>query len=116
MKPHNARYRRDPLWLAAMLHRLSGIGLALFLPMHFMALALSLEGAARLDRFLRWTDQPLFRVAETVLIGLLAVHLVGGLRIMAIENLPWRPAQKEMAFAGVAVAALVAAAYLARLV
>lgn len=116
MKPHSTRYRRDPLWLAAMLHRLSGLGLALFLPVHFMALALSLDGAARLDRFLRWTDQPLFRFAETVLIGLLAVHLVGGLRLLVIENLPWRPGQKEMAFAAVSVAVLVAAAYFARLV
>ena len=115
-KMRNAGYRREPLWLAAMIHRVSGLALALFLPLHFLALALALDGETSLDRFLRWTDQPLFKAAETILIALLAVHLLGGIRLLVIENLAWRPGQKQMAFGAVAVAVLVAAAFLARLV
>jgi len=109
-------YRRDTLWRAALVHRLSGIGLAVFLPMHFLALGLALEGEARLDGFLRWADRPLFKLAEAGLVCLLAVHMLGGLRLLAIENLPWRPHQKTMATVAAASALLVAALFLLRII
>ncbi len=115
-RARNTGYRREPLWRAAMIHRLSGLALALFLPLHFLALALALDGEARLDGFLRWADQPIFKLAETILVGLLAVHFLGGLRVLVIENLAWRPGQKRMAFAAVAVAVMVAAAFLVRVI
>jgi fumarate reductase subunit D len=77
-----------------MVHRISGVALALFLPLHFWALALAIEGEARLDGFLRWTDQPMVKLAETGLVVLLAAHLAGGLRIMALELLAWTEGQK----------------------
>jgi fumarate reductase subunit D len=115
-KVRNTGYRREPLWRAAMIHRISGLALALFLPLHFLALALALDGAAGLDRFLRWTDRPIVKAAETILVGLLAVHLLGGVRLLVIENLAWRPGQKQMAFGAVAIAVVVAAAFLVRLI
>lgn len=77
-------------YIAALVHRVSGLLLALFLPVHFWALGLALQGEARLDGFLRWTDQPLLKVAETAVVVLLAAHLAGGLRLLAIEFLSWR--------------------------
>jgi fumarate reductase subunit D len=115
-KPRTAGYRREPLWRAAMIHRVSGLLLALFLPLHFLALALALDGEARLEGFLRWTDQPIFKLAETALVGLLAVHLLGGIRLLVIENLAWRPGQKQMAMAAIVVAVVVAAAFLIRVI
>jgi fumarate reductase subunit D len=115
-RARNTGYRREPLWRAAMIHRLSGLALALFLPLHFLALALALDGEARLDGFLRWTDQPLFKLAETILVGLLAVHFLGGLRVLVIENLAWRPGQKQMAFGAIAMAVVVAVAFLVRVI
>jgi fumarate reductase subunit D len=112
----NTGYRREPLWRAAMIHRVSGLLLALFLPLHFLALALALQGEARLESFLRWTDQPVFKAAETILVGLLAVHLLGGIRVLVIENLAWRPGQKQMAMGAIAIATLVAVAFLIRIV
>jgi fumarate reductase subunit D len=82
-------------YLAALVHRVSGVALALFLPLHFWALGLALEGEARLESFLRWSDHPLVKFAETALVVLLAAHLAGGLRVLAIEFLPWREAQKQ---------------------
>jgi fumarate reductase subunit D len=79
---------------AAMVHRVSGILLALFLPAHFWALSRALEGEARLESFLRWTDQPLVKLAEAGLVVLLAAHLAGGLRLMALEFLAWTERQK----------------------
>jgi succinate dehydrogenase cytochrome b556 subunit len=81
----------------ALVHRLSGIGLALFLPLHFWALGQALQGEARLESFLRWTDQPLVKASEWAIVLLLAIHLTGGVRILMIEFLPWRDWQKTLA-------------------
>ena len=35
----------------------SGLMLALFLPFHFLALGLAIEGEAELDAFIQWSDQ-----------------------------------------------------------
>ncbi|SVC98747.1 uncharacterized protein METZ01_LOCUS351601, partial [marine metagenome] len=42
------RHRHSAYW-AFWLHRLSGLGLVVFLPCHFYVLALAIEEAARLD-------------------------------------------------------------------
>ncbi len=80
--------------MAFVVHRVSGLALALFLPLHFWALGQALRGEAALDAFLRWTDHPLLKASEVILVALLAVHLAGGLRVLALELLPWRNWQK----------------------
>ena len=89
--------RGHPAYWAFIVHRLSGVALALFLPAHFWAMGLALRGEARLDEFLRWSEQPLVIGAEWVLVMLLAAHLAGGLRLLALEFLPWRNWQKTLA-------------------
>jgi fumarate reductase subunit D len=111
-RPHDAAYRRDTLWIFAQVHRISGLLLAIFLPLHFLALGLAIEGEARLDGFLAWTQNPFIKVAETVLLFTLAVHLLGGLRILVIENLSWRPEQKQMALGAATVATVIALTFL----
>ena len=100
-------WRSHPAWWAFLVHRLSGLALVLFLPAHFLVLASALRGEEKLDAFLRWTDQPLAKAAEWGLVILLAAHLAGGLRILALEFLPWRDWQKTLAAiaAGFALAA-----------
>ncbi|MDD9910534.1 MAG: succinate dehydrogenase, cytochrome b556 subunit [Ahrensia sp.] len=98
------RHRRHGLWLSFALHRLSGLGLAFFLPLHFLMLSQALGGAEALDTALRWTDNPLFKLAEWGLVFLLSVHLFGGLRLIALEWLPWTPGQRSLAAAAVAAA------------
>lgn len=88
------RAHNHPSFWAFVVHRVSGLALALFLPFHFWALGTAIEGAGRLDAFLRWTDQPVVKLAETGLVALLAAHLAGGLRLLAIEFLAWRRWQK----------------------
>jgi fumarate reductase subunit D len=81
---------RQPGFVAALLHRLSGIALALFLPAHFLMLGLALRGADALDSFLAITRHPLAKILELGLVLALALHLAFGLRVLAIEFLPWR--------------------------
>lgn len=113
--PHNTSYRADRLWLAAMVHRVSGVLLAAFLPLHFLVLGLAIEGEAKLDGFLQWTKTPLVKFAETGLVLLLAIHLLGGLRVLVIENMPWREGQKRMATLAAVAAVGVAGVFLVAL-
>ncbi len=97
-----------------MVHRISGLALAIFLPLHFLALGLAINGEAKLDGFLRWSDQPLVKLAEGGLVFLLTVHLLGGLRVLVIENFDWRDGQKQLATLAAAVSALVGFFFLVR--
>lgn len=91
------RARNHPAYWAFLAHRVSGIALALFLPVHFLALASAIRGEAALDEILRWSEQPLVKAGEWLLVVLLAAHLAGGLRLLALEFLPWRDWQKSLA-------------------
>ena len=101
------RARSHPAWIAFAAHRISGLLLALFLPLHFWALSRAIQGEAALEGFLRWTDNGLVKASETLLVILLAAHLAGGLRVLALEFLGWRASQKTLvaASAGVSLAA-----------
>jgi len=100
--------RAHPLWLAYILHRLSGLGLALFLPLHFWVLAMAVSNPTRLDGFLAMTQAGAVKAAEFGLVFLLAVHMFGGLRLMAMEWLPWTPPQKTLAAGAAATSFLIA--------
>ena len=98
------RARNHPAYWAFIVHRASGVLLALFLPFHFWALGLALQGEAHLESFLRWSDQPVVKAAETGLVLLLAAHMTGGLRLLALEFLAWRDWQRSLLAAAVGVA------------
>jgi fumarate reductase subunit D len=105
-RPGGLRARPHPTYLAFLVHRISGLLLALFLPLHFWALSRALQGEAALEGFLRWADNPLVKAGEWLIVVLLAAHLAGGLRVLALEFLGWRRRQKDMvaATAGIALA------------
>jgi len=93
------RNRGHAGWWAFAVHRVSGVALALFLPLHFWVLSQALGGAAGLDAVLAWTDQPFVRLSEVMLVLFLAVHLTGGLRLLIIEFGGWRESWQPMAIA-----------------
>ncbi len=114
MNAYLSAHRASILWFAAMAHRLSGIGLAAFLPLHFLALGLALRGEAALEGFLRWSDMGVVKLAESGLVFLLVVHLLGGLRLLLVENFSWRSGQSKLAAGAAALAGLVAFLFLIR--
>ena len=93
-------------WVAHV-HRVSGIALAIFLPLHFWALG----DALQLDSFLAWTAQPLVKLGEWAIVLALAAHLGGGLRVLALEFLPWLDWQKSLAAAAAALTIAVGLAF-----
>jgi len=80
-------------------HRVSGIALAIFLPLHFWTLG----NALQMEDFLAWTEQPLVKLGEWLIVVALAAHLACGLRVLALEFLPWRDWQKGLAAVAAAV-------------
>ena len=113
---NDLRSRNHPAWWAFAVHRVSGVLLTLFLPAHFWVLGRALEGEAGLDRFLRWTEQPAVKLAEIVLVLLLAAHLTGGLRLLALEFLPWRDWQKSLLAAAAGATVVAGLAFLLNVV
>ncbi len=93
------------------MHRLSGLALAVFLPMHFWALGLALRGDAALEGFLRFSDRPLFKLAEWGLVVLLALHMMGGVRLLLIEFTRWSGLRKNWIAGAAGFAALVGMAF-----
>lgn len=89
MRPHSDHKG----YYAFLGHRLSGLALAIFLPLHFATLGLAVSESA-LNGFLKIADNPLFKIAEWGLVTLLAVHFFFGMRVLVLEFLPW-PAPKN---------------------
>lgn len=85
LKPH----RNHKGYGAFLGHRLSGLALAVFLPLHFLTLGLALEGAAALDSLLAFTDLWIVKLAEWGLVILLALHFFFGMRVLTLELAPW---------------------------
>ena len=102
------RDRAHPLWYAFLLHRISGVALALFLPVHFWVLSQPLTDPVAFQALIAWTDRPAVKVAAFGLVFLLAVHFFGGLRLLVLELTPWQPWQKGWAAAAVATGFAVA--------
>ena len=111
MRRNDHRARAHASWWAFWLHRVSGLLLALFLPLHFTVLGQVLQGAAALDGFLRLTDNPLAKVAEWGLVTLLALHLTGGVRLLLIEFGPASDLRKNWIAGGFGVAVVVGLAF-----
>lgn len=107
IRPH----RSHPLWFAFVLHRASGLALAVFLPFHFYVLSLALTEPAAFGEFLLWVENPVVKFAEFGLVFLLAAHFFGGLRLLALELLPWSPRQKFYAALAVSGSFLVACVF-----
>lgn len=106
--------RKSIGWLAALVHRVSGLLLLLFLPFHFLVLGLALQGEARFEAQIRWTHDPLVRFAEAGLVLAFAVHLLGGLRLLLIEYFGVSAGHRRMALLAFGVAIAAAAVFYLR--
>lgn len=94
-RTNDSRARNHAAYWAFLMHRVSGLALALFLPVHFWALGQAIKGTAALDGFLQFADQPLFKFAEWGLVVLLSLHMMCGVRLLLIEFRPWTGLRKN---------------------
>lgn len=75
---------------------------------------MAVSDPGRLDGFLALSGSGVVKLAEFGLVFLLAVHLFGGLRLIALEWLPWSAPQKSLAAGATALAFLIAVSFLLR--
>ncbi|MGZ9067640.1 MAG: succinate dehydrogenase, cytochrome b556 subunit, partial [Burkholderiales bacterium] len=101
---------------ARLVHRVSGVLLTLFLPVHFFSLGQALNGEAQFDSYLRWTDYPLVKFAEFGIVFLLAAHMSGGVRLLMLEFLAWRDWEKSLLAVASGVTVAIGLAFLLNLV
>lgn len=83
---NDTRNRTDIGYLAFALHRISGLAITLFLPLHFLLLGTAVGGESALQAGLNWTNHPFFKLVETGLVLGLALHLALGIRLLIIER------------------------------
>ena len=106
MHRNDVRARGHAGFWAFVVHRISGIVLTVFLPVHFFVLSQALARPAALDGFLGWTRQPAVKFAETILVLALAAHLAGGVRLLLVEFIGWRADWQKTAIALAGAAAV----------
>ena len=70
---------------AQLLHRVTGLGVALFLLLHIVDTALLGWGPAVFDAVSAFWSQPLFLVLEVMLAGAVIYHAVNGIRVTIID-------------------------------
>ncbi len=69
-------------WL---LHRLSGVALAIYLVPHFFSIHSSQQGAQLFDQEMNVYTAPFFKFAEFMIVMTVAFHMFNGLRIIALD-------------------------------
>jgi succinate dehydrogenase cytochrome b subunit len=67
------------------LHRLSGIALAIYLMMHTWVLSSAQKSPEVFDERLAMVQTPLFHVLEYLLMGVIFYHMINGLRIIITD-------------------------------
>jgi fumarate reductase subunit D len=115
-RTNDFRARNHPAYWAFLVHRFSGLALALFLPVHFWALGHAINGEASLNGFIKVTDAPLFKFGEWGLVILLAAHMAGGVRLLLIEFGHWTGLRKNLIAGMAGFAALTGMAFALALV
>ena len=74
--------------LAWVLHRVSGLGILLFLVLHIADTALILAGPEWYNRFVEFYSAPAIRFLEVVLAAAVLYHGLNGLRIIILDFWP----------------------------
>jgi len=81
-------YRGGPGHWSWILHRVTGVGVFLFLLVHIVDIALVGWGPALFNKLLFLYRYPPFRVGEIALVGAVLYHALNGLRICVIDFWP----------------------------
>lgn len=74
--------------LAWILHRVSGLGVLLFLVLHIADTALVLAGPGWYNRFVAFYRAPVIRILEVLLAAGVLYHGLNGLRIIILDFWP----------------------------
>jgi len=77
-------------------HRITGIGLSIYLLMHFYVLSSAISGAESFTARMNTVQNPFFAVLEILLIAGVLFHMLNGLRITLADFFGWSRSHKLM--------------------
>jgi succinate dehydrogenase / fumarate reductase cytochrome b subunit len=89
------RYRVRTGMFAWMMHRLTGVGLVVYLIVHVWGLK-SLSDPAAFNALIAKYHAPIYKIGEFGLLVAVVYHAINGLRIVLIDFLGWSPKQKKL--------------------
>jgi succinate dehydrogenase / fumarate reductase cytochrome b subunit len=101
-------YRPPPGMISWALHRVSGLGVLLFLLLHIVDIFLVNYGPDVFNELLFLYRHPVFRIGEIVLVLGLYYHAVNGVRIILIDFWPRAIRYERQLFYGVVAVFLLA--------
>lgn len=100
------RYRVRTGMFAWAMHRITGIGLVVYLIIHVWGLK-SLSDPETFNALIAKYHSPIYKVGEFLLLVGVAYHAMNGLRIVLIDFLGWSPRQKKLFWTLGAVTAVI---------
>ena len=103
--PRLRRYRLRTGMVAWLLHRLTGLGLVLYIVLHIWGLK-ALSNREAYNELIAGYHAPIFKIGEFGLWIAVVYHMLNGLRIVLIDFLGWSPKQKRLFWTLGAVAVL----------
>ena len=92
-------------------HRLTAVGLTIYLYVHLITLGSVLKGPQSFDRAMALMNRPSVRLLELLLVGAVLFHTLNGLRLCILAVAP-RVNQRWLAYTVLAISLLVLAASL----
>jgi succinate dehydrogenase / fumarate reductase, cytochrome b subunit len=78
-------YRWHLGYVAWLLNRITGIAIAFYLAIHIWVIHHLTQGPAGFNKVMNFVQQPLFKLGEIGLLGVILYHAMNGLRILCIE-------------------------------
>lgn len=94
-------YRPPPGMISWALHRITGLGVLLFLLLHIVDIFLVNYGPDTFNELLFLYRHPVFRIGEIILVAGLYYHAVNGVRIILIDFWPAAYRYERQLFYGV---------------
>lgn len=94
-------YRPPPGMISWALHRITGLGVLLFLLLHIIDIFLVNYGPDTFNELLFLYRHPVFRIGEIVLVAALYYHAANGVRIILIDFWPAAYRYERQLFYGV---------------
>ena len=87
MQPHPPinHYKKHPGYVAWILHRLTGLGLSLYIFMHIYVIHHISKGKEAFNEVMALVQSPFFHFAEVALLGAVVYHAVNGLRVVLTD-------------------------------
>ena len=105
----DSRGRGLGMWAFAA-HRITGIGLVVYLLLHLVLLSILAQGQAGWDSFVALARTPVFLALDVVLIAGVLIHGLNGVRV-ALNGMGFGLRQQKPGLVGLAIIAAIALVY-----